>query len=253
MRPHRTELLGVAAILLFLAAPLQARAQSPGNGPPLSLGVAVSGLVGKILVADGAHVTAGQTILEIDCRPLEADVKVRAANAAAAKAAYERAKNGSRPDEITIGEANVGVAQARSEEATDAYARLKALTEGVSVTRAQLLEGRREARVTAAQLDDAKKRLALLVAGSRQEDIAEALAAMTPPRRCWRRAKRDSINARSRRRSPASCRLSRTSVSSSAPRFPRRWRGWRRKRRRNEVRVMRRHREQREAIQTEAT
>jgi len=176
MRPHRTELLGVAAILLFLAAPLQARAQSPGNGPPLSLGVAVSGLVGKILVADGAHVTAGQTILEIDCRPLEADVKVRAANAAAAKAAYERAKNGSRPDEITIGEANVGVAQARSEEATDAYARLKALTEGVSVTRAQLLEGRREARVTAAQLDDAKKRLALLVAGSRQEDIAEALA-----------------------------------------------------------------------------
>jgi len=30
--------------------------------------------------------------------------------------------------------------------------------------------------VTAAQLDDARKRLALLVAGSRQEDIAEALA-----------------------------------------------------------------------------
>ena len=108
--------------------------------------------------------------------PWMQEIKVRDAELAAAEAVYERVRNGPRPDEIAIGEANVGVAAARAEEALDAYNRLRALTEGVSVTRAQLLEGRRDQRITAAQLNDAEKRLALLHAGSRAEDIAEALA-----------------------------------------------------------------------------
>jgi multidrug resistance efflux pump len=141
---------------------------------PYPLGVAASGVVAKVLVGNGEHVKAGQALVELDCRPLEADVRVKTAALAAAEAVDRRVRNGPRPDEIAIGEANVGVAQARAEEAADAYARLRALTEGVSVTHAQLLEGRREARVTAAQLNDAQKRLALLRAGSRQEDIDEA-------------------------------------------------------------------------------
>jgi HlyD family secretion protein len=153
-----------------------AQTQTPGSSEPLSLGVASSGVVQKILVKDGAHVDAGQLVLQLDCRPLEFKIKRRAADRDAAEAAYERTRNGPRVDEIAIGEANLGVAQARAEEAQAAYARLEGLTEGVSVTRAQLLEGRREARVTAAQLEDARKRLALLQAGSREEDIAEALA-----------------------------------------------------------------------------
>jgi HlyD family secretion protein len=168
--------------VLFTCAAIAASgaAAAPGDAPsagkPLLLGVAVSGVVAKLLVPDGAHVDAGQVLLQIDCRPLEAEIKMRGADRDAAEAAYERARNGSRPDEVAIGEANVGVARARAEESADAYARLKALTEGVSVTRAQLLEGRRDARITSAQLEDSLKRLALLQTGSRQEDIAEALA-----------------------------------------------------------------------------
>ena len=172
---------GLAASLLLiagLAASFRAGAQSqtPSNPKALMLGVAVSGVVQKIVVQDGAHVDAGQLLLQIDCRPLEAEMKVRAAYRDAAEAAYERTRNGSRLDEIAIGEANVGVARARAEEARDADARVEALTLGVSVTRADLLAARRDARVTAAQLEDARKRLALLQAGSRDEDIAEALA-----------------------------------------------------------------------------
>jgi len=140
------------------------------------LGVSVRALVASILVADGAHVAAGEVILLMDCRTVEQEIKVRAADLAAAQAVFERVRNGPRPDEIVIGEANVGVAQARAEESADTYTRLKALTEGVSVTRVQLLEARRDARITAAQLNDAQKRLALLHAGSRMEDIAEAKA-----------------------------------------------------------------------------
>jgi len=92
------------------------------------------------------------------------------------QAAYERTHNGSRPEEIEIGEANVGVAVARAEEARDALGRATALTQGITITRAQLLEIQRNARVTSAQLEDARKRLVLLKAGSRWEDIAEAAA-----------------------------------------------------------------------------
>jgi HlyD family secretion protein len=143
---------------------------------PYPLGAAVSALVARILVADGAHVAAGQALVKLDCRPLEAEVGEDTAELAASEAAFQRTKNGPRPDEIAIGEANVGLAQARSDEAADAYNRAKALTEGVTITRAQLLEARRGARMSAAQLNDAEKRLALLHAGSRQEDIDEAHA-----------------------------------------------------------------------------
>jgi len=168
------------ALLAMLAAVSEVRAQSNPDGAHagkvLRLGIAASGVIAKVLVADGAHVDAGQILLQLDCRPLEAEIKLRAANRNAAEAANERTQNGPRVDEIAIGEANVGVAQARAEEAQAAYARLQAMTEGVSVTRAQLLEGRRDARVTAAQLEDSRKRLELLQAGSREEDIAESHA-----------------------------------------------------------------------------
>jgi HlyD family secretion protein len=180
----------MAAAALLLATPetpARLRAQTATASPPsthapsgrgkvLTLGVAASGVVQKIPVADGAHVDAGQLLLQIDCRPLEEEIKLRAAERDAAQAAFERARNGTRLDEIAIGEANVGVATARAEEAEAAYGRLTALTEGVTVTRAQVLQDQRDARVTAAQLEDARKRLALLKAGSRPEDIAEALA-----------------------------------------------------------------------------
>ena len=168
-------LLGMAALAGSDPAFAQSAPQ-PAAGNVMQLGVAASGVVAKILVASGAHVGAGEAVLQLDCRPLEREIEVRRAALAAAEAAFERTRNGSRPDEIVIGEANVGVAQARAEEAADAYTRLKGLTEGVSVTRAQLLETRRDARVTGAQLEDARKRLALLQAGSRPEDIAEQSA-----------------------------------------------------------------------------
>jgi HlyD family secretion protein len=164
--------------LLFsaLAVSSNPRAETASGGKVLSLGVAATGVVEKILVVDGAHVKAGDVLLQLDCRPLEEEVKLRLARQDALQAAYERTRNGSRPEEIAIGEANVGVAQARAEEARDALGRANALTEGITITRAQFLDTQKNARVTAAQLEDAKKRLALLKAGSRQEDIDEALA-----------------------------------------------------------------------------
>jgi multidrug resistance efflux pump len=159
-------------------------AQSQTQKAAMALGVARSGVVQSIDVADGAHVAAGQVLAELDCKPLRKEIDVRAASLEAAEAAYQRVVNGPRPEEIEIGEAGVGVASARAVEARAALDRAHAMEVGVSITLAQLLVTVRDSRVADAVLVDARKKLALLKAGSRAEDISEA------------KARRDTVAAR---------------------------------------------------------
>jgi len=164
---------GAPALAQSTAGPA---ASAPSHSRALNLGVAKSGVVQSILVRDGAHVEKGQILVQLDCRPLEREIAFRAASLAAAEAAYERVRNGPRPEEIAIGEAGVGVAEARAEEARAALDRASAMPIDVAITRAQLLVVERDSRIAGAQLLDARKKLALLRAGSRAEDVAEALA-----------------------------------------------------------------------------
>ena len=166
----------LAALWLTLPALAQTGTRAASPATTMQLGVAATGVIEKIFVRDGDHVDAGQLLVTIDCRPLQAEIKVRVANLAAAEAAFIRARNGPRPDEIAIGEANVGVGRARAEEAQAAYDRAQELREGITISRANLLQARRDARIAAAQLEDQKRRLDLLHAGTRAEDISEAAA-----------------------------------------------------------------------------
>ena len=145
----------------------------PADGV-LSIGTAATGVIERIVAGPGAAVHAGDELIKIDCAPLEADVKALAGQAQAAQAVDERVRNGSRPQEIAVGEANVGVARARAEEAAEALRRAQALQLGISVTQAVMLQVERDARITSAQLEDARARLDLLRSGSREEDVAEA-------------------------------------------------------------------------------
>jgi multidrug resistance efflux pump len=95
---------------------------------------------------------------------------------AAAQATFDRYRNGSRADEIAVGEAVVRYAQARADEAAKALGRADAMQEGVTITTARLLEVQRDARIAAAQLEEARSKLSLLRAGSREEDIRHAQA-----------------------------------------------------------------------------
>jgi HlyD family secretion protein len=181
---HTSRVIALVAMVLAGCGPVNGEEQSPASpsvapttkGNVLSLGVARSGIVRAILVRDGARVEAGQLLLQLDCRPLEKEIDFRAASLAAEEAALTRVRNGSRPEEIAIGEAAVGVATARVEEAREALDRANALQVGVSITRADLFLAQRDYRIAAAELVDAEKRLALLKAGTRAEDIAEAQA-----------------------------------------------------------------------------
>lgn len=179
------KLLGAVLLLAGFAVPAQMLGQSSefvapgrveGAGLPMSIGVAATGIVSDVLVHEGSRVKAGQLLVKLDCQAQEADVRTRQAHLAAAQATYDKFRNGSRPDEIAVGEAVVGYSQARADEAQKALQRAEELQEGVTVTTARLLEVKRDARIAVAQLEEAKARLNLLRAGAREEDVREAKA-----------------------------------------------------------------------------
>ena len=166
----------VLSALVCSDAKTQTAVPQSANPHILTLGAARSGVIQSILVQNGARVEAGQILLRLDCGPLEKEINFRAASLAAADASLARVRNGPRPEEIAIAEAGVGVAIARAEEAHDALQRANGLQPGVTVTRAQLFTVERDSRIADAQQQDAAKKLALLKAGSRIEDIDEAQA-----------------------------------------------------------------------------
>jgi HlyD family secretion protein len=160
--------------MLGQSAVFTAPGRAEGAGPPLSIGVAATGIVSDIAVQAGSRVQAGQLLLQLACSPQEADVQTRQAQLAAAQATFDKFRNGPRPDEIAVGEAVVNFSQARAEEAEKTLERTLALQEGVTVTAAHVLEVKRDARIAAAQLTEARAQLDLLRAGSREEDIRQA-------------------------------------------------------------------------------
>jgi multidrug resistance efflux pump len=176
----------VAVVFVFLFLPRLSPAETPGlkaagrvegEHRMMSLGIAVSGLVDHILVREGERVQAGQTLLKLDCRPMAAELRAREAQLRAAQATFDRYRNGSRPDEITVGEAAVRYSIARADEAEKALERADAMQEGVTITTAHMLEVKRDARIASALLEEARARLSLLRAGSREEDVRQAEAA----------------------------------------------------------------------------
>lgn len=177
---HRPKVSCVVTLLAALFLPQASRAQSAiidavgrveGAERVMSIGAAVSGIVSQVLVHEGERVQSGQTLVKLDCQAIEADLRGREAQLRAAQATYDRYRNGSRPDEIQVGEAAVRYSAARADEAEKALARADAMQEGVTITTARVLEIRRDARIARAQLEEARARLSLLRVGPREEDI----------------------------------------------------------------------------------
>lgn len=178
MSIRRTFAITLLAALGPSTATAQAVAPETSDPSPsvMRLGVGATGVIEKIFVRDGDHVEAGKVLLSLDCHPLEAEIKVRTNRLAELQAAFERTRNGPRPQEIAIGEANLVGARARAEQTRQALERATALRQGVSTTLAIVEQLQGTARVAAAELEDAKKTLDLLRAGSRVENIREAQA-----------------------------------------------------------------------------
>ncbi len=153
---------------------LVAAGRVEGAGDVMAIGTAATGVIAELDVREGERVGANQLLVRVQCASIEKELEARKSSLAAAEAALARVVRGNRPEEIDIGVANVGLAEARWEEAGISLRRALALTEGVTITKAQVDQAKRDARISAAQRDESRARLALLRAGSRQEDIEQA-------------------------------------------------------------------------------
>src|ERR1700693_1726176 len=111
-----------------------AHAQSPANARStagrveggsdvLPLGTSATGTIAELLVQAGAHVQAGQHLLRVECSAIERELEARKSDLAAAEAFYLRTLHGPRLEEISVGVANVNLAEARLQEAVKALRR----------------------------------------------------------------------------------------------------------------------------------
>jgi HlyD family secretion protein len=166
------------------ASPVTAAGRVEGGSDVLSLGTSATGTIAALQVKAGDHVEPGQQLVRVECGNVERDLEARKADLAAAEAFNLRTLHGPRQEEISVGIANVNLAEARLQEAEKALQRTQLLREGVTVTRVQIDQALRDARMDAALLDEVRAKLALLKAGSREEDITEA------------RSRRDAAKAR---------------------------------------------------------
>jgi HlyD family secretion protein len=135
-----------------------------------------AGRVSTLKFDEGATVRQGELLAELDATPYEEALALARANRDQALADLEKARNGSRTQEIAQADAAVRQATAALAEAEENFARQTTLAQtGAASTRT--VEAIRSARDQArATLASAQQGLALRREGSRKEDIAAAQA-----------------------------------------------------------------------------
>ncbi len=164
-----------------------------------------SGVLAQLLVEQGDTVEQGQIIARMDDSNLQAQLSKARANLAQARAQLAEARAGTRIEEIAQSRARLNQAQAqlnqartgnRPEEIAQAQAQVEAARARVNLTSSRVQRNRNLAtsgaisqdtldEVTAddrsakANLLEAQRRLADLKSGSRSEEIAQRLAAVT--------------------------------------------------------------------------
>ena len=149
-----------------------------GSGEAVAIGASITGIVEQVAVRQGDPITAGQVLVRIACRVIEAQLAMQIAEHEAAEAFHRKLVNGARPEDIDIAQAELRLAEARLAEAQVRVARSATLFDRNAVSQATRDVDERDVRVANAQLESARLKLRLLKAGTREEELAEAKARM---------------------------------------------------------------------------
>lgn len=135
-----------------------------------------SGRIAEVLAEEGDQVEKGQVLARLDTSRLRPQVARAEAEVAAQRAVVERLRNGSRPEEIAQARANLEAAKAEALNARRQYERTEVLG-GRSVASEQAVDTAKTAMDTAeARVEAARKTLDLVIAGPREEEVAQGEA-----------------------------------------------------------------------------
>lgn len=140
------------------------------------LGFRVGGRLHEVLVDEGDAVDPGMTVARLDDTPFQDDLDLTLARRDAAAAAHEKAINGPRKGEIAQATANVEELKANLDMAELTFERYQNLLETKAVSRETFDQAEATRDAARERLRAATEVLALLVEGTRIEDIAAAKA-----------------------------------------------------------------------------
>jgi multidrug resistance efflux pump len=147
-----------------------------GSSDMISIGASINGTVERVEAHQGDRVTSGQTLIRIVCNDLKARLALKLAEREATEAYYRKLVNGARKEEREIAAYELTLSEARLAEAQARLGRSTALTQTSSVSLSVRDVDDRDAHMAAAQREVARNRVALLLAGTREEELAEAKA-----------------------------------------------------------------------------
>lgn len=142
----------------------------------IAVGSQLAGVVTKVLVRIGQTVKAGDPLFELDKSQTEADLRVRTASLAVAKAQLHKLRLEPRPEEVPASEAQVAAAAATLREKQDVRDRNALIVGKGAVSPEDMVASEQALRTARAQLALAKANLALLKAGAWEPDKAIAAA-----------------------------------------------------------------------------
>ncbi|MCY1323655.1 hypothetical protein D9M68_221140 [compost metagenome] len=147
----------------------------------VSLGFRVNGRIASLGVDEGDAVKPGDVLATLDAVPFEQAVAAAEAELGAFRANLAKLKAGARPTEIAQARATHEERLADLENANLAYERARQLRPNGTISQANLDEASANRAAAAARATSAREALALIVEGSRIEDIeagqAQVLAA----------------------------------------------------------------------------
>jgi HlyD family secretion protein len=136
----------------------------------------IPGRVEKRFVDEGDSVQAGQRVALLDSSELRDEVAMRRAEVHTAQAALAELQHGSRPEEISQGEAYLHMVRAEEARLRSDRVRLTALHQKDLIS-TQAWEAAVSAHeMAAARVRDAEERLTLLKKGPREEKLSQAAA-----------------------------------------------------------------------------
>ena len=137
-----------------------------------------NGRVTELKVQEGDLVKKGDILGQLDTESLILNINKAKADIEGQKQVFLRLKNGSRPEDIAKGKAAVAAAQAEVERASRQLNRLNTLQATGAISQQELDAEKAIFKQAQAQLNSQKKNLQLLQIGPRQEEIAQAKAAV---------------------------------------------------------------------------
>ncbi len=146
-------------------------------GESRQLVAAADGVIQQLLIERGSAVSKGQPLLKIDCGPRLAEISARSAISQKASAAALTVRSGARSQEIEMASAQVAAAESALREQQQRLSMAEALVDEGFISKRDLAARTNARDAAEAELRSRTQQRALLQAGSRGSEIAEANAA----------------------------------------------------------------------------